>query len=258
MDSFFDFFNNHGWEGLLILTLCAGLFLMVKYVSKKLSSDVSEGIGTISKQISDQNAKLIDVLIKNQRDMMDKILDKKENETKEHSNLVDGRIIFSKEINDALKDILNIHNAHRVCIFEFHNSQANLSGTPFAKYSCMYEYVAKGIAPIMNKCQGLPVSQLAHIITQVLAQPDEILIYSNMEKMEEDNPILASLLTETKTNTIAYAPLFDKDNILIGLLALEYWIPLEEANLQENQLRLQAAEITSIINLRYKHREKGA
>lgn len=260
MESVFDFLNNHGWEGLFILSLCGALFLVIKYVSNKLVVDVSSGLEKVgeklTEQISSQNDKLVSVLLDNQNKMLECIINKETNDNKEHSNLVHGRITFSEEINNALRDILNIHNAHRVCIFEFHNSQANLSGTPFAKYSCTYEYVAKGIIPIMNKCQGLPISQLAHIITTILVDPEQILIYSDMNKLEDENPILANLLKETETNTIAYAALFDKDNVLIGLLAVEYWIPLEEANLQENQLRLQAAEITSILNLRYKHRNE--
>lgn len=261
MDTLLNFFGEHGWEGILAITVMGGLILGAKYISSKIGAEVKTGLDDVGKQLIEQQSKqndvLIDKIMANQDKMLHCIIESATKKDDDHSNAVDDRIKFSEDINQALKDILNVHNAHRVCIFEFHNQTSNLSGTPFAKYSCTYEYVAKGIAPISNKCQGLPISQLAHIINEVQAAPDQILVYDDMNKLEDENPILASLLKETGANTIAYAALFDKDNTLIGLLAMEYWVPAEEANLQENQLKLQAAELTSIINLRYKYRDKA-
>lgn len=260
MEALLGFFTEHGWEGILAIAVMGGLILGAKYISNKIGTEVKVGLDDVGNKLIDQQTKqnevLIDKIIQNQDKMLEWIINRDNHSDNNHASAVDDRIKFSEDINQALKDILNVHNAHRVCIFEFHNSQANLSGTPFAKYSCTYEYVAKGIAPISNKCQGLPISQLAHIINEVQSAPDQILVYDDMTKLEDENPILASLLKETGANTIAYAALFDRDNTLIGLLGIEYWVPVEEANLQENQLKLQAAELTSIINLRYKYRDK--
>jgi hypothetical protein len=48
--------------------------------------------------------------------------------------------------------------------------------------------------------------------------------------------------------------MYDKNNVLIGLLVLEYQTPITNINL--NQLHIQTAEITSILNIRYKYTKK--
>ena len=47
--------------------------------------------------------------------------------------------------------------------------------------------------------------------------------------------------------------MYDRNNQLIGCLTLEYQIPLEEAHLNLDQLKIQTAELTSILNIRYKY-----
>ena len=79
-----------------------------------------------------------------------------------------------------------------------------------------------------------------------------------MNKFKEDNPSLWSAVgkEENETTAIVYSALYDKNNILIGLLILEYQHNVHKFTKEEiNQLQVQSAELTSIINLRYKYQD---
>jgi hypothetical protein len=74
--------------------------------------------------------------------------------------------------------------------------------------------------------------------------------------MEEENPALVSIFIDSKTKAIVYTGMYDKNNILIGLLVLEYLKDFDPNKLNLQQLNIQTAEITSILNIRYKYVKK--
>jgi hypothetical protein len=82
--------------------------------------------------------------------------------------MLNERMTLAEDINQALKDIMNIHNAQRAFILEFHNSYQNLSGIPFAKYSCNYEWFDKGLTPLGHKAVGLPFGSIAKVVYDVV------------------------------------------------------------------------------------------
>ena len=47
--------------------------------------------------------------------------------------------------------------------------------------------------------------------------------------------------------------MFDRNNTLVGLLVLEYKIELKKGHLNLDQLKIQTAELTSLLNIRYKY-----
>jgi hypothetical protein len=74
-----------------------------------------------------------------------------------------------------------------------------------------------------------------------------------MEKMENENPSLFASCKDEHTKAIIYSSMYDKNNTLVGLLVLEYQIPLEQGHLNLDQLKIQTAEVTSLLNIRYKY-----
>ena len=259
MDAIFEIFNNYGWWSLLGVAAIGGMYLLFQFLSKKITGDVTDGMEKIANRmtqsIADQNKELVKGLSAQNEKLIDFIVAGKQNDDNQHEGMLEERMELAEDINTKLKDIMHIHNAQRAFIIEFHNSYKNLSGVPFAKYSCTYEWFEKGLAPFSNRCLGLPFSSMSRIVADILKTPEKQKCYTDLVKMEEENPTLFSMLADAETNTtgVVYTAMFDNKNTLIGLLVLEYQRPIKEKDVNMNELRLETAELTSILNLRYKY-----
>ena len=199
METLFKIFLEYGWWGILGIILCIGLFFGGQYMIKKINKNMSSGLETIgkelTKEISEQNKELVTKIIANQDKLLDHILDQKTMERKNHNVMLHEKMQLSDEINMSLKDIMNIHNAQRAFILSFHNSGENLSGTPFPKYSCEYEWFDKGLLPLQFKCKNLSFSSLAHIVNNILKSSNQQIIYS-IEDLYQYSPSLYALLKD--------------------------------------------------------------
>ena len=99
----------------------------------------------------------------------------------------------------------------------------------------------------------MPFGSIAKVVYDVINSDTQQVIYTNISKLEEENPSLVSIFREPKTKAIVYTGMYDKNNILIGLLVLEYQQEFNPDNLNLHQLNIQTAEVTSILNIRYKY-----
>lgn len=256
MEILFDIIEKYGIWGGVGIVVCMALFLLFRWLGNKLSDDMSTGLEKVGEhlttQMSKQNDQLTTTIIEQQNKLLDHIIHNDNQSKENHSNMLNERIELAEEINMNLKDIMQIHNAQRSFIIEFHNSFENLSGVPFAKYSCTYEWFEKGLMPLGTVCLALPFSQMANIVTEVIKSPNQQKVYTDLSLMEDNNPALFALLKDERTKAIVYNAMYDKHNQLIGCLCLEYQIPLEEGHLNLEQLSIQTAQLTSILNLRYK------
>ncbi len=253
-----EIFDKYGWWGILGIAAIGGMFLLFKYIGNKITDDVTDGMEKIADRvttsISNQNEQLVSTLSKQNETLIDALVHGKEKTEDNHKNMLNEKINIAEDINMKLKDIMQIHNSQRAFIIEFHNSYENLSGIPFAKYSCTYEWFERGLVPLANRCIGLPFSSMASIVRDILNNPDNQMVYADMEEMEANNPTLFMMLKDPKTKEIVYTGMFDNHNTLIGLLILEYQTPVDHINL--NALKLETAELTSMLNLRYKFSSK--
>lgn len=261
-ESIISIFEKYGWGGLIGIVICGILILGIKFLMDKFTKDVSTGLERVgeklSDQISKQNDNLMTTLVTQQDKMLEHILNHNNYKTETHYDMLNDKIKLAEEINASLKEIMLTHQACRACIIEFHNSNNNLSGIPFAKYSCTYEWFDKGVISVMNICNNMSFSQLAKVTNDVLKSENDVVVYNDMNKFKEDNPSLWSAVgkEENETTSIVYSALYDKNNILIGLLILEYQHDVHKFTKEEiNQLQVQSAELTSIINLRYKYQD---
>lgn len=256
MNILFEIFKLYGWWGLLGIVICIVLFFISKHIAKKITKDVSTGLEKVGEKLTDQMARQNDILtetiLEQQQKLVDYIISKDIDKQKNHNVMLHEKMIDSDNINTTLKDIMNIHNAQRAFILSFHNSGENLSGIPFPKYSCDFEWFDKGLLPLQFKCKNISFSSLAHIVHEVLKSPNQQVIY-HMDELVQDSPSLYALLKDDLSETIVYTGMYDKNNILIGLLVLEYKQDHLPEHVNLNQLNIQAAELTSILNLRYKY-----
>ena len=255
MEKLYDIFLTYGWGGLIGIAFLILLIYNGKVIVKKLTNSMTSGLEDVGKKMTDemtsQNQKLVDTIISQQDKLLDHIINSKSEEKLNHNSMLEKRIELSDEISTSLREIGLTHNSQRAFILEFHNSYQNLSGTPFAKYSCTYEWFEKGIEPIQFKCKDLPFSSLSRVVSNLLKSKNQQVIFDDMEKFERACPGLFAMLKDDRTKQVIYTSMYDKNNILIGLLVLEYHYIPQKINL--NQLHIQAAELTSILNLRYKY-----
>lgn len=272
MEVLFGIIEKYGLWGVCTLIVYMGFVLLFKWLSNKLSENVASGLEKVGEKLTDQishqnkdltnvlaeqQSQLTNTIVEQQNKLLDHLINKDSYDTSNHNKMLNKRIELAEEINNALRDIMNIHNAQRAFIIEFHNSYENLSGVPFAKYSCTYEWFEKGLMPLANKIMGLPFAQLAKIVNDIINSDNQQKVYTDLETMERENPSLFAFLKDDRTKAIVYDAMYDRHNQLIGCLVLEYQIPLEEGHLNLEQLKVQTAELTSILNIRYKYSKDG-
>ena len=191
MNSVISIFEQYGWAGINAVIICIVLFYGVKYVIKKLTSNMKTGLENVGEKLTDkmseQNDKLADqlskqneTLVKTIVDQQDKLLghllDNRHNEQKNHNEMLGERMALTEEIRAGLKDIGHIHGAQRVFVVEFHNSNQNLSGTPFAKWSCTYEWCEKNVASVQFAVKDLPFSGLSGAINKLYNSQEQQLV----------------------------------------------------------------------------------
>ena len=257
MEAVFNIFNTYGWWGILGLALCGIIYISILYFSKKITKHVSTGLEKVGEkltdQISTQNTTLMNCIVDQQKELVNYLITKEFNDQKNHNDMVNERMILAQEINNSLKDIMYIHNSQRAFIIELHNSFSNVSGVPFAKYSCTYEWFEKGLLPLTSKITGLPFSQISKIVLDIIHSSTQQKVYTDIKKLEEENPVLFAQVKDERTTAIVYTAMYDKNNVLMGLLVLEYQHPISKKDINLNQLKVEAAELTSILNIRYKY-----
>jgi hypothetical protein len=193
---------------------------------QEMSSTNSSQIEMLSNNIAKQNTDLIKAISSQNERLLSYIMNKDTANAEIHDRQVEKRIEVAESINEKLKDIMNKTHAVRAFIIEFHNSYKNLAGSPFAKYTCTFEWFDKGLEQIGTKIVGLPFSTMAKIVGDVKRTGKHQKLYTDMEQMENENPQLFSLLKDNRTTAIFYNTLYDDNNKMMGMLVIEWQTPL--------------------------------
>ena len=108
MDVIFDFLDKYGWGGIIMLAVGLMLFCIEKYITNKLTNDVTTGLETVGKQLTDQisqqNDQLLNVIVTQQDKILDSILNRKTIDEQKHNDMLFDKIKIDEEINIAIKD----------------------------------------------------------------------------------------------------------------------------------------------------------
>lgn len=255
METIFKVFLTYGWWGILGIVICIGLWWFGKWAIKKMATNVTSGLEEVGKnlttEISNQNKELVTTIMQQHDKLINYMINNKADEAKNHDAMLDDRMKLTEDIKNALKEIGLTHHAERVFIVEFHNSYQNLSGTPFAKFSCTYEWVDKNIMPLQIAVKDLQFSILSTVVQKVYHSKSQQIAYYDIEEFINDCPALAPYFKDYPAKTMVCTAMYDRNNRMIGGLILEWAEKPEDINF--NQLHIQAAELTSMINLRYKY-----
>lgn len=222
-----------------------------------LNENMSENLTTLSNLItnsmSKQNDALIASMTQQNKELVNLIRQQSEvgqNQIKNHKIMLNERMKVTSKINDKVRNLMNLTNCDRVMILEFHNTNENLNGIPFAKYSCTHEYFRRGISQLANKCVNMQFYSISSVIMDMLNKETEQIYYEDIETIAEVNPTLYSLLVECKAKSILYTGIYDNKNCLIGLISLEYHERMDENLIDFEEIRTQADIISSMINLK--------
>lgn len=232
--------NTYGWPGLLAVVVVVALFFVFKYFigdiannikksNEKTSTDINNGFEKLSN-------KLIDKLVDTQDKQMEKFsemfnttislaLDNKAAQTAvAHNNSFDARFELSKLIKSKVKELLNRFNADRAFILELHNSKENRAGLAFIWYDMVYEEIARGVTSITALYRDQEASQLLPIIYDINDSGGfKIYSTSDLEALQNTSSTLYHRLrVERRLNEAIMVGLYSQDNILLGILVLEY------------------------------------
>lgn len=280
LSTLFEIIGKYGWWSLLIAAGMGLIYICVKLVANKITDGVKDGMddivhkltGTVTNQLQElsstnssqlemlsqniakQNNELVKAMgIQNEK-LLSYIMHSKQAADEIHDRQVEKRIEVAESIIEKLKDIMNKTHSVRAFIIEFHNSYKNLAGSPFAKYTCTFEWFDKGLEQISTKIVGLPFSTMAKIVGDVKRTGKHQKLYTDMEQMENENPQLFSLLKDPRTTAIFYNTLYDDNNKMMGMLVIEWQTPLFTEQLwtdadMPNIIGQDAAQLSMWINL---------
>ena len=255
-----EFISDYGWSSVVIALLLGGIYLGVRFISNKMTNNMTSGIESLASKItndfSEQNDKIIDAITTQNAKLIDYITNRDNHNTETHSHMLEERMKCSEEINHKLKEIaLEVDSPHTF-ILEFHNSYQNLSGTPFAKYSCTYEYAAIDIPRYANVVSGYPFSIISSIVKDILKTKEKQVTYDNKDKIRI-MPIMHDNYMKEKIVGLIFNAMYDNNNNMIGLLVIEFHDKINNDFINYEELKLVTAQITSILNLRYKYIDKN-
>lgn len=259
-----NIFEKFGWPGLLVTGAGFGLYHLIKYLLNKTTEStnqtLSDGFTDLSKSMKEQNEKLLEAIIKQSEEnnktvgkVLDSVLTEKTGKAKQaHDDRMNYRKDISKVIRTKMKNLLNRYNADRIFVLEFHNCKENVVGMPFYWVDMTYEEIARGVKSIQPAWREQEASQLNPIIDD-MEEFGGFKIYTieDIEAIQESSSILyRKLRLDRRVQEAIISALYSQDNILIGLLILEYedgvFIPIEV--LDDEDIIAQANSIGTLLD----------
>lgn len=266
-----------------IVSLPVGLPIFLNKKLNKNTKDISKGLtdgmndiaNTLTKNMGVQNEILINTL----KDSQSKLLDTQTNmicymmsgvntivnsnkEIKDiHNKGISQRAEIDLQINQILHDMLLAYMADRTIVIEFHNSNTNIGGLPFLWYDIHYEQIAKDIPILFTRVQNIPSSNIAPVIKDLQDGTDNMVIYmpEDIEKFKEQSTVLYYQLKEINIQYLIYAPIYDSNNIMVGLCVIEYSryshgdeLFKEFIKRKNNEIRNNVARIAGLLDFKNK------
>lgn len=233
LENILRIFTTYGYPGIVVIILLGVLVYFFKRQEKGLGGSIDKMADKMSASITQQNYALITSLKESQTKLLDNqmnmfnylIESNKEREKFLHDNGLNLRKDMLIKVNGILKRISEDADCSRAALIEFHNSKENLNRLPFLWYDIQGEYFKKGKTPIMSKVKDLQAFNLMYVVERVNHAPKHYAILTKdiLEDLSVEAPTLYhQLVEELKAKLMIYVGLYNSDNLLVGLLSLEY------------------------------------
>ena len=137
---------------------------------------------------------------------------------KDKSNLsVEKCTIQNTNVEKAIRYTLDVLNADRVSVYEFHNGESFYSGSHQQKFSCTYEYFKAGVSSEALGQQGLRVSTFNQFVSEIINE--KIFKYSNTQDLE--NSLLKNWFEDKGVQSIVAIPIITLNKNIIGMISVE-------------------------------------
>lgn len=232
----FEFFTKmieeFGGLGLGILVLGGLLYFLVTRSDKKTEKSITDLSENISTTLANQNKDLLSTLTSSNNQMQTNLISliektmnlRDRNTTKIHNASMNHRMDISDKMQKMLFEMMNFYHARRCGVMEFHNSTRNLNNLSFLWYDLSYENMQRNVTPISEQVKNLQLSILSPVMTDIINN-DGIVVYrsSEIKALEQRSPVLYDhLKNKVNASNMIYAGLYGSDNILIGVVFLEY------------------------------------
>jgi hypothetical protein len=141
-------------------------------------------------------------------------LQKKKNQA---SLSVEKCTIQNTNVEKAIRYTLDVLNADRVSVYEFHNGESFYSGSHQQKFSCTYEYFKAGVSSEALGQQGLRVSTFNQFVSQIINE--KIFKYSNTQNL--DDSLLKNWFEDKGVKSIVAIPIITLNKNIIGMISVE-------------------------------------
>ena len=266
-DTVITIFQNYGWPGVIAVVFIIILTHFINSGQKKSDKKMSEGFEKLSDSMIQQNNKLIDAITtsitKNNQMTQDQLFNiinrsiKYEDNRKreQHDDKFNYRINISNNITSILKEINDTCHAARTIIVEFHNSNENLVGLPFAKYDATFEWLNRDVSTISSKLKDMQIQIISPIIPLLKDAHNNIIHFDENDinnVIYHKSSVLYSQLKEININDIIYSGIYDNNNKLIGLICIEFTNkhPYIDNNVDYESINTLTEKISLLIQMK--------
>ena len=232
----FEFFSKiieeFGGLGLVIIILGGLLYFLITRSDKKAEKSIADLSENISTTLANQNKDLLDTLTTSSSQMQNNLINliektmnlRDQNAVKIHNASMNHRMDISDKMQKMLFEMMNFYHARRCGVMEFHNNTKNLNNLSFLWYDLSYESMQRNVTPISGLVKNLQLSILSPVMADLIDN-DGIVVYrsSEIKTLEQRSPVLYdNLKNKINASNMIFAGLYGSDNILIGIVFLEY------------------------------------
>ena len=233
IDALLKLFENYGWPGIMAIVMIIVIYYFITKKDKQSQKTIEKGFVDLTHNIGEQNKALVEAIRSTSEhtqtrlfDLISKTIDDKETTKKVHHKMsIAKRYEIGEHVDAILFDLLQITNAQRVAMLEFHNSKENLDGLAFMWYDIQHEKQQKGVSSLSSKAKNLQATNIRPIIKRVNNSKSHIITLnsSDIDAIYKESTVLYSQLKEISCSNIIYCGIYNTDtNDLIGLIAIEY------------------------------------
>jgi hypothetical protein len=152
------------------------------------------------------------------------------------------RISMDVHVYNELFRLLFVSSASRAYVLQFHNGSTFNTNNPIWKFSKTYEICNNGVASEVERTQNILIAHMTHLLNPLFNANDPAipgvkhidtpsctnLISNNNFKVYKataekiSHYYISSYLLNRSIKECIYAPIFDKNNNIIGLICLDY------------------------------------
>lgn len=209
--------HTYGASAVIISVFLILLFLIVLYILKN-------------------NQKTNNQLIKQQQEMVDMLLSRKndtnvEQQQKDNTKIKETDIVevflnINSSIKEILKEISEDVDASRIAIYVFHNGVYSSHGLPFFKTSCICEFIKKnsGVSKNINTHCGLPLQMFDDSISTLYknGRMSIVDVDDDENDLVHDAPVIIGMLKSNNIKSGSGVAIYDHDDNILGVIIAEF------------------------------------